>query len=90
MHGTRVEEKEVEQIKSNFHSNASLLIGSLQKQCTVEPSTQICFAMRNCPSAPKREAIGSTKEQVNFYQTTWHHIKQMAVFIFSILLIMSI
>jgi hypothetical protein len=56
----------------------------------MEPSTQISFAMRNCPSAPKREAVGSTKEQVNFYQTTWHHIKQMAVFIFSILLIMHI
>jgi len=30
VHGTKVEEeKEVEQIKSNFHMNASLLIGSL-------------------------------------------------------------
>lgn len=44
--------------------------------------TQICSDLHKCPSSLKREAVGSTKELVNCYQTTSHHIQQRAVFFF--------
>jgi hypothetical protein len=60
--------------------NVSLLIGSLQKQCTVKPSTQICFDLHKYPSTPKTEAVGSTKELVNCYQITWHQVESSIYF----------
>jgi len=80
----------VDEIQSNIHTNDLLLIGSLQKQCTVKPSTQICFDLRKCPSTAKTEAVDSTKELVNCYQITWHNMQQTSVFIFSVTLRLSI